>query len=447
MKGNRLVYAYLLLIVTMVHDLFHLSALSWVGHAFKPMDLGLILIGGGLAYYVLGLRQIKPLANFFTWWVIFYLLFIMVQVTIAAFKYSQPIVDGILQARHQFYYLSFPLFILALDDLQKVGIFMKALSALVVVIAISSIINYFGPTLYDHERAEGWGVRGGVVRAYVPAMSLLVMAAVWQFWAYLKDHRLFKGSLITFLLLYGTVVFRQTRGRLIALTMTLLLMLVFKRRYGLLVAGVGVSLLGVALQGFLGDQSIVLNLAESAYTDISQTEGTWAGRMRQIQESWHVFTDNILTGSGGLVLRSETGHMDGWGDLFHVAFRTDLGYWTWLKFFGFPGILLLMVLLFAFYWYVLRCGTLGERGYFGQFAAYHFTCVLISMVTIPYMTNAADIVVLCLTWAVLVTAASESRDTEMAELPEHEGGSEDAGLQRSPSEKAASPHSVRSGVG
>jgi hypothetical protein len=76
-----------------------------------------------------------------------------------------------------------------------------------------------------------------------------------------------------------------------------------------------------------------------------------------------------------------------------------------LKFYGYPGVLLLVAAIIAFYWYVSRCGVSGQRGYVGRFAAAHFTCILISLVTQIYLTKPEGIVVVCLVWALVVKAA------------------------------------------
>lgn len=429
-----MVHAYLLLVIAAANDMFNLlpGGDTRAGGA-NTQDIGLLLIALGLIYYVLRHHDLKPLANFFTWWVVYYLALIGVQISLASILYSQSIMDGMMAARHQLYYLSFPLFLFALNDLQKIKTFMKVFGGLAIFLVIISMINYSGLTLFYHIRAEGQGVRSGIVRAYIPALSILVMAALWQFWAYLKEERLFTGHLVAFLIIFGGVVFRQTRGRIIAVFLTLVLMLLAKRRYKLLAGGSLLLVVGLVGQAFLGEESILLNAFESAYTDVAHGEGTWHDRMLQMQASWNVFVDNFMTGSGGLVIRQGEGGWAGWGDLLDVAFSADLGYWTWLKFFGYPGMVYLIALVLGFYWYVFRCGSLGEQGHLGRFAAYHFTCVLISMVTINYLTQPEGIVLLCLTWAVLVRAAqATSKDATSLIRAEAEFTEEDLNLQEPP---------------
>ena len=239
-------YAYLLLIIGFANNFFWLvpTKLPGLGN-IHTSDLGILLIGIGIVFYIVKDRLIGPLANFFTWYVAFYLLLVLAQAAVASFKYSQPIIDGVIAGREQLYYLSFPLFVLALTDLDKVTVFMKAISALAVVIVVLSVINYLGPTIFVHRAAEGWGERSGVVRAFVPGMAILVIAALWQFWSYLKDNRLFSANLAIFLMIYGGIIFRQTRARLIPVSALLALMMVAKKRYRMLAGAIAVVVLVV----------------------------------------------------------------------------------------------------------------------------------------------------------------------------------------------------------
>ena len=159
-----------------------------------------------------------------------------------------------------------------------------------------------------------------------------------------------------------------------------------------------------------------LNAFESAYTELVQgdevDEATpWATRLRQVESSWQVFIDNFLTGSGGLVIHTGVPGVAALGELRDVALNWDLGYWVWFKFFGFWGFVYLFALIIGFYWYVLRCGKLGDRGHVGQFAAYHFMVMLISMLTLNYVTAEDGIILMCLTWA-LVVRATQSVEPE-----------------------------------
>ena len=400
-------YAYLLLIIAFANNVFWLVPKGVQG-VFQTTDLGILLIGLGLVYYLLIRRSaIRSLANFFTWYVVFYLLLVGAQVSIAAFKYEQPIFDGFVAGRNQLYYLSFPLFLMVLSDLDKVKVFMTAISSLALVVVALALVNYFAVTIFFHEQAEGWGYRAGIMRAFVPGMALLVFAALWEFWSYLKGKQLLSAHLVMFLVIYGGVIFRQDRARVIALSLVLVLIMLAKRRYRMLAAATAMVVVTMVVDFALGDgENIFLNAFESVYAELVQGEGTsWAARERQVRDSWDVFINSFVTGSGGLVIRAGAPGIAAYGDLVHVALNWDLGYWVWFKFFGFWGFIYLFAVIIGFYWYVLRCGKVGDSGHVGQFAAYHFLVMLISMLTLNYVTVSDGIVLMCLTWALVVRAA------------------------------------------
>ena len=398
-------YAYLLLIIAFANDFFTFLPNKLPG-GIQTSDLGILLIGIGIVFYIVKERSIGSLANFFTWYVAFYLVLVLAQVSIASFKYSQSIISGVIAGREQLYYLSFPLFLMALSDLNKLEVFMKAMSALAVAIVVLSVINYFGPTIFVHEHAEGAGERSGIVRAFVPGMNILGIAALWQFWSYLKGNQLFSVNLTIFAVIYGGLIFRQTRSRLVAVSAILALMMVATKRYRMLAAATAVVLLVVLVNVLRpgSGENLIFNLFVSAFSDLAEGEGTWAGRMEQVAESWDVFIDNFFTGSGGLVI----GGAGRFGDLRLVALAMDHGYWIWFKFFGLWGFVYLLALVIGFYYYARRCGQSGDAAYVGRFATYHFACILISLLTINYLTTTHGIVMMCLTWALIVKAAESA---------------------------------------
>jgi hypothetical protein len=411
------VYAYLLAVIALGYDLFYLTPDASRIAGVQISDMGLVLIFIGVAYYLLRGNIVRPLRNFFTWYTIFYLLLVTVQVSVAAFKYSQPISDGILVARTQLYYLSFPLFLLALDDLEKLKIFMTILSILALVIVALAMVNYFGVTVFSQRRAEGHGVRAGIVRAYIPSMHILVITALWQFWGYLKKKQVFSLQLAVFLVTYGAIVFRQTRGRIIAVTTVLILMLIAERRFRTLVAAAAIAGVILIASMVMSDEQNLLTYAfTSAYSDLTQGEGSWGNRMRQVQDSWEIFVRALFTGSGGLVIRGD--QWLGTRELLTAARGSDLGYWVWLKYFGYPGFVYLTALVIGFYWYVVRCGRSCETGFLGQFAAYHFLSILISLVTLNYLVHPDGIIMVCLTWAILVKAV-QIKESVSANATEH----------------------------
>ncbi len=397
-------YVLPLLIIVAANEFFYIIAFK------RSQDLGILLIAIGLAYYVFVRRtDIRPLNNFFTWYVIFYLLLILSQVSVAAFQYSQPVVEGLMEGRNQLYYVAFPLFLLAFSDSSTARNLMKAMSVLAVVIVLLAFVHYgLGVTAfrgmpeYTGEVYE----RAGMIRVFLPGMNILMIGLLWQFWSYLRENRLFSVNLAMFFISFGGLMFRQSRGRIIVAIAVLLLMMVSRKRYGTLavVAALGVVVVVANLLFGSADNPVVYAFT-SALSEVTgaETEGTWSDRVGQVTAAWDAFVSSFATGTGGLVITSDTKAQS--SQLAAIAFEADLGYWTFVKFFGYWGILLLVGMMGGFYWYVLRCRKFGGADDMAQFAIYHFICILISLINITYLTKPGGIVMVCLTWALIVKSA------------------------------------------
>lgn len=398
---------YLILIVAFANNLFYLTPYSHVPGVFRMTDVGIALILMGCVYYMVRGRGLGRLRNFFTGYIAAYLLFVLIQAAVATMNYGQTIMDGIIQARHQFYYLAFPVFVLALDSRKKVEQFMRIATWVAVVVVVLSVINYFGIILFHFKWAEGQGIRSGIVRAFVPAMDLLAMVAIWQFLRSTERARGSGRSFAFFAVMFAAIVFRQTRGRLIALCAALGLALVRRRRFKtLMLAGFGLVFVVAASSVLLG-KNILFSQLSLAFQNVAHGTGTWHDRLVQISETVNVFWQNLWLGSGGLVIRtpdtSQTAILaHGAAQTALIAYGADLGYWTWLKYFGVPGIALLAINLAG----LLALLRRAERRYPGHpyvaFAGYHSVTILISMVTIDYYVYAPGILMLCLNWALLV---------------------------------------------
>lgn len=386
------------------------SFFSLIPYTGNSQDLGIPLIVIGLAYYIFVKRSdIRPLNNFFTWYVIFYLLLVVTQVSVAAFKYSQPIMDGLLAGRDQLYYLAFPIFLLTLSDPSKARTFMKAISMLAVVLVLLAVVHYgLGVTVFQRFAEEGQGVseRAGMIRVKIPGMNVLIIGLLWLFWSYLQENRFFSVNLAMFFVTFGGLIFRQSRGRIITVTAVLLLMLISRKRYGLLAAATTLAVFVVAANVFFGDVDNPFVYAfESAYSEIvagGEGGGTWLARVQQFEASWNDFVSGFATGTGGSVLRHNT--LAEQKELLDIGLSTDLGYWVFIKYFGYWGILYLGAILIGFFWYVLRCYKFNVADDIVKFVTFYFISILISLVNINYLTRPEGIVMVCLAWALIVKA-------------------------------------------
>jgi hypothetical protein len=396
-------HIYLLLIIFFANDLFYLVDPKFIPGMFRISDFNIIFIFIGILYY-LSSKDLNILPNFFSWWILFYLLLVLTQVSIASFKYSQSVVDGLISVRSQFSYLSFFIFLFALDNYKEIERFIDLLTAVAIILIIISLINYFGPAIYQHRLSEGHGVRSGITRAFIPGDHILVFTAIWHFFKHVNTEKIVSFSLFLFIILLGGLVFRQTRANLIAIFMVLFIMLIERRKFKLFI-GLGISvLLLIGFTSIILHENILFDLLGSAYTELAGTEGKWGARVEQFEGSWYVFAENFLTGSGGLAIRH------GWLEFRDESWAADLGYWVWLKFYGVPGIILLVLLIVVFTRKSLdamRKLPPGKEYDLVYFSFYYFIAILISLVTLTYLTNESRIVMLCLNWAILANLSQD----------------------------------------
>lgn len=389
-------YLLLTFIIAVSNKFFSLAVLDKQGF-FRGTDLGILLIFLSLVYYLTRTSNLGRLSNFFSWYIFSYFLLITIQASIACFIYEQSVLNGIIQARHQFYYLFFPLLLVTLRDEGAFSKFMAILTVFSIILIVLSVINYFGPTIFVGDLALGRGERSGFVRAYVPGLQIIAMTGIWLFNKYLTQNKLVCPLLFIFLFIFSGVVFAQTRGILIPFTFILFLMLVLKKRTKLAVTAVIVFVVFLSTSSLILRRNVPLSLFQQTYTDIRYSEGTVRGRLEQVEQSLAIFKNTMWFGSGAITLRDASN-----SGLAAVAFDSDLGYIHWLKFFGIPGIFLFISMAFVFYRSLLRCLLRSNASPLLSFAGFHMTFILIAAVTQNYFTSTRKIPLLCLTWASLV---------------------------------------------
>ncbi|MHA2400952.1 MAG: O-antigen ligase family protein, partial [Promethearchaeota archaeon] len=260
----------------------------------------------GLFKYIFdkkGGHDLSKLVNVFTIFIFIYFLLVLLQASLASMFYSQSIIDGLIRTRNQLYYGSFFLFLLLFDKRENADRFMSFMTILSISLICLALINYFGPIIFHHSMAEGWGERSGIKRAVFPGISIVLAVGLWHFVKYLIDNRTSIWSFLFFLLAYAAVVFRQTRGQIIALSMTIIIVL-FTQKKLKLIAGLGVTF--IIFSGILSvtmEENILLNPFSLAYEDIKENKGTVMGRMEQVKADWELIKKHPFVGSGGLVIR------------------------------------------------------------------------------------------------------------------------------------------------
>ena len=392
-------YLVLLLIIACGYDAFYLFSDYRVKGVFNIVDVGNLFLLIYLLFAFLNDRLTGAFrgAGIF---VLLYLFMVTVHVAIASFFYGQSVLDGIIAARHQAYYLMFFVFYAALDSEERINQFFRLLTYVAVALVLLSVLNYVGISVLHHERwSEGHGERSGIARAFIPGMHLLSILFVWYLAKYLSENKVFsRNGLWAGFFILG-MFFRQTRARLIAALFTMLAMMLGERKIKMLAAAILVGTIGTAAISAIMEENIVINLLTSAFTDVAEGEGTWRGRQITLENSMEAFLQHPVIGNGSLVIRNP---VEINADIRSLAYQADLGYVHWLKNFGSIGLLWLIFLnvwVYAAYKYNRRIDNGDWQSLFAFYAIFQ---IMVSMFTLNYLVKVQGIIVFSLALAVLV---------------------------------------------
>jgi O-antigen ligase len=213
----------------------------------------------------------------------------------------------------------------------------------------------------------------------------------------------------TTLITYVAHFFRQTRSRIITLTIVSIVLLFWKKQYKFAIS----VLLFLFLIAFLfqtyAKSNFFLHPYLSAKNDITKVEGTWRGRIRQIKIDLEEFRKHPLIGSGSSVLRSNTEIYKGKDiheieHLMNLAYSDDLGYTHWIKHFGLIGVLIIILYFWSLFrkgLYVLKkCDEDSKKAATFSVLYLLFTCI--SFVTLNHFEIHHLIILNCLNAAIIV---------------------------------------------
>ena len=403
-------YLYLCLVVVACSEFFYLIPMESdrLAGGLKLGDLALGLLLPGVLLLIYKEQERSILFNLFTWLVVILFFFIALQAGMASLNYNQSIPSGLVTSRKYWFYLSFVLFVFLLDDSKKAGKFLDMLSWIAIGLFVLAIINYFYPVVFHHKWAEGHNVRAGMKRAFIPGMDVLTVAAIWQFTKWIEYYGSRVRSGWATAIIYAAHVFRQSRGRLLSLTLVIIGMLIFKRRYKESFIAALVALIGFAVLQYTMPENILEYAFESTAEDLTEGTGTWGGRMVDLERDLDYFLENIYFGDGLAVLRLSEGggysqkEIDAMKEL---AGTDDLGYSRWLRNFGVIGMFWLAALFYFFISRIIRANKLlrkEEDRVMVVFVYSYCGFMAISLITLNHLMLPPRILLLCFCAAMLV---------------------------------------------
>ena len=408
---SRIVYP--LVLILSANKFFYLGSWWHESGVFNVADVGNGLIWIGVFFGLILSKERNVLWNPISVLIIFYVLFVCIHISLAALYYGQPLIDGLIGIRHQFYYLSFFLFLFLLDDTKKITLLLDVLVGVSVLLVILSAANYFGLTIFHHKWTEGHGIRSGINRAFIPGMSVISFSFLWACAKWINSENTKKLSRESTILLLAAHFFRQSRMRLLGVIMMVTSLLVIRRKWKqmlllLILSGITFGIIEATME-----DNVMVNLFSSAYEDVVEQTGTWKPRLEQLELDLREFRRHPWIGSGASAIRSvtEQGGTRLQVKMAALSYKFDLGYTHWLKSYGMAGV----VWLLFFFWFQFSMGLRAQKRCRGDdktlamFALSYLGFVILSFVTLNHLMHPDGIIMLCLSAAVIVRLYKNSQ--------------------------------------
>lgn len=393
-------YLIIILIIVIANRLFFLFPWIHIKGVFNVTDLGLVIIIIGLILtFFRTPEKFKRILNPISIFVFSYFMMVIIQVSLASFFYGQGLLHGFIAVRHQFYYLSFFLFLLLFDTNEHCANTLNFLSYIGLFVGALAVVNYFGFTLFYHKWAEGHGERSGIARAYVPAMTLIGLCFIWQLTKLNLNQNKMRSWLLT-IVFYAIHVFRQTRGSLLGITAAAILQLISLKKFKQITILTFTFIFFFLALGMVTTDNILLSLFKSTYEEINQESGTWKPRLKQMEFGISEFKKHPWLGNGGEALR---GGRHSVIKTTAIVYKADLGYISWLKAYGIIGVTWL-IFLFSYIWKSANKLSKSESTtLIGLFTLGFVNYIILSFVTLNHLMYPEGIVAFSLVLSILVT--------------------------------------------
>ncbi|MES9905894.1 MAG: O-antigen ligase family protein [Sedimenticola sp.] len=405
-KISKPILVSLFVIILCVNHFFNLVPWARVHGSFNSSDIGLLILVI-LLIFLLGSNKNKAcLKNGISYMVLAYLFMVTAQVANVSFNYGQSITDGLIASRHQLYYLSFFVFLMIFDSEKSIKQFLNFVMLIGVALCLAGLVNYFGVKIFYHKWAEGHGVRAGVIRAFFSGMGVITFSLFWVISQWLVARKLGFSHKVSGILLILAHIMRQTRGTILTVFITVVVMLVHEGKVKILI-GLGIFIVAISsVISIYEGTNILIEPFTSAYEDISEGGGTWEPRLKQLETDVSVFMEHPVFGGGTYAIRLNT---DGKSlmelrQLTELHQNADLGYTHWIKSYGLVGgiwLICLYVLIGKHVKYVMSSIAKQMKPVALMAAGYSFF-VMLSFVTEPHFVWPDKILLICIALAMIV---------------------------------------------
>ena len=139
-KSSSLKIIFVLFLIFSTNGFFNLGPWWHKSGVFNIADVGNAMIWLSLPFILAFNRDRQILWNPISGLILFYRLFIVLQIFLAYANYGQSLFDGLVGIRHQFFYLSFFIFILLLDSTEIIRMLLDILAIIAIILVFLAIL-------------------------------------------------------------------------------------------------------------------------------------------------------------------------------------------------------------------------------------------------------------------------------------------------------------------
>lgn len=398
---------YLTALLIFTYSLFYLVPWAFVTGVIDIANVGLLLLLIGLFVSIFITRRFTCLKNPFTVLIFLYLVFISLHVSLASIHYDQSLIHGIIAVRWQFVYLAFFLFLFLLKNEDHIIAYLNLISVIAILLLLLSVIQYSGFPIFHHDKSDWESLRSGIRRVFIPGTPLIHLALIWKICCWVLDRK--KSSplvSIQVLLLFTGMLFHQSRGPIIGILFTALVIFLFTRSYKKLMAGIIVGMISGSILILVTQQNLFMNAYSSTIHEVSEGSGTWGARLEQMKIDFEEFRKHPVIGSGLIAIRvSKYGTTVAQKTEMNERTRlADLGYTHWIKLYGLAGAVWIVVFLYLLWTRAIAAFRRleGRAGVLSLFVLAYTAFISLTGITLEHFLIEIRILPVCLVTAILV---------------------------------------------
>ncbi|RJP83684.1 MAG: O-antigen ligase domain-containing protein [Desulfobacteraceae bacterium] len=418
MKIN-LLNIYLTALLVFIYSLFYLVPWAFVTGVIDIANVGLLLLLIGLSVSLFTSRRFTFLKNPFTVLIFLYLIFISIHVGLAAIHYDQAVIHGIIAVRWQFIYLSFFLFLFLLKDEAHIIGYLNLISVIAILLLLLSVIQYSGFPIFHHDKSEWESLRSGIRRVFIPGTPLIHLALIWKICCWVIDRKKSRPMIsIQVLLLFTGMMFHQSRGPIIGILFTALVVFLSTRSYKKLMAGIIVGMISGSILMVATQQNLFMNAYSSTIHEVSEGSGTWGARLEQMKIDFEEFRKHPVIGSGLIAIRvSEYGTtMVQKAEMNERTRLADLGYTHWIKLYGSAGAIWIVFFLYLLWSHSITAfrKSEGRARLLSLFVLAYTAFISLTGITLEHFLIEIRIILVCLVTAILIPQGDKFRTSRQA---------------------------------